>query len=295
MVNKSSNTLSIVDPGSGSEVGVVEVGFAPHEVAVSPDGRTAYVTDYGIGSRPGNTVSVVDLGRRERVRTVDLFQHTRPHGIDVAPDGDLWVTTEGSRHVVRIDPGSGRIEEAVETDQRVTHMVVVAPEIDRVVTANIESGNVTIVDTQEGRVVAHVPTGAGAEGIDLLPGGRRVLVTNREAGTLTEVDVEAGRVTRRLEVGNVPIRVRIRPGGTEALISNAGDDEIAAVDLEAWRVDRRLAVGAVPVGILVTPDDRRAYVANTRDDRITVVDLETWSVAGEVVAGDEPDGMAWVP
>lgn len=294
VVNKSSNTLSIVDPETRSEVAAVEVGYAPHEVAVSRDGRFAYVTDYGVGSRPGNTVSVVDLSRRERVRAIDLWQNPRPHGIDVAPDGTLWVTTEGSRRVLQVDPESGRILKGVQTDQRTTHMVVVAPELDRLATANIGSGTVTIVDTEEGRVVAHVPTGAGAEGIDLHPDGRHVLVTNRDAGTLTEVDLRRGRVTRSLDVGGVPIRVRAWDAGRRALVSNAGGNEIADIDLEAWRVERRLEVGAVPVGILVTPDERWAYVASTRDDRVTVVDLADWSVAGAVVAGDEPDGMAWV-
>ena len=294
VVNKSGNSLSVVDPQMRAEEGRVPTGSAPHEVAVSPSGRTAYVTDYGTGRRPGSTVTVVDLGRLERARTISLDPHSRPHGVSVAPDGTLWVTTEGSRHVLHLDPANGRILEAVETGQEVTHMVVVASESGRVVASSIGSGTVTVIDAADGRVLAHLDTGAGAEGLALHPDGRRVYVTNREAGTLAEVDLEELVVTRTLEVGDFPIRVAVRPGGDEALVSNARDNEIAAVDLEGWQVVRRLPVGAVPVGILVTPDDRTAYVANTQDDRVTVVDLESWEVRGEVVAGDEPDGMAWV-
>lgn len=295
VVNKSSNTVSAIRPRSREEVAVARTGFAPHEVAVSPDRATAYVTDYGTGPRPGSTVSVVDLDSVERTRALSLEPHTRPHGVAVAPDGTLWVTTEGSRHVLQVDPESGEILQAVETGQETTHMVVVAPGRDRVVTSNIGSGTVTVVDAAAGRVLTHLETGAGAEGLDLHPDGRRVYVTNREAGTLAEVDLETNRVTRTLEVGDFPIRVRVRPGGDEVLVSNARGNEVAAVHLGRWEVVRRLEVGSVPVGILVTPDDRTAYVANTQGDRITVVDLGAWEVAGEVVAGDEPDGMAWVP
>lgn len=294
VVNKSSNSLSVMDPDTREEVGAVATGFAPHEVAVSADGATAYVTDYGTGPRPGSTVSVVDLEDFDRSRILSLEPHARPHGVAVAPDGTLWVTTEGSRHVLHLDPVSGELLHEVETEQETTHMVLVAPERERVVTANIGSGTVTVVDAAAGRVITHLETGAGAEGLDLHPDGRRVYVTNREDGTLAEVDLETNRVSRTLEVGDFPIRVRVRPGGEELLVSNARGNEVVAVDVDGWEVVRRLPVGAVPVGILVTPDGGTAFVANTQDDRITVVDLERWEVIGEVVAGEEPDGMAWI-
>ena len=61
VVNKSSNTLSVVDPNSWEEVKSLPTGFAPHEVAVSGDRRFAYVTDYGTGEQPGNTITPVGV------------------------------------------------------------------------------------------------------------------------------------------------------------------------------------------------------------------------------------------
>ena len=55
VVNKSSNSLSIVNPETRETVAEIATGFAPHEVAASPDGRLAYVTDYGTGQQAGNT------------------------------------------------------------------------------------------------------------------------------------------------------------------------------------------------------------------------------------------------
>ena len=80
VVNKSGNTLSVVDPETGVEVRTISTGFAPHEVAASADGRFAYVTDYGTGPEPGSTVTVVDLEAMEVARTISLDPHTRPHG-----------------------------------------------------------------------------------------------------------------------------------------------------------------------------------------------------------------------
>jgi YVTN family beta-propeller protein len=270
VVNKSGNSLSLIDVGTRASLATIATGTAPHEVAVSPDGRWAFVSDYGTGAAPGTTVTMIDVAARAPAGTIPLGKHTRPHGIAAASDGTVWVTTEGSQHVLQLDPQTQSIRQAVRTGQRVTHQVVIVESASRVYTANIGSGTATAVDAASGRVLTHVATGAGAEGIDVAPDGSKVYVTNREAGTLSEVDVATNAVTRELMVGDFPIRVRVRPDGREVLVSNARGNEVVAVDLERWEVVRRLAVGAMPVGILVSPDNRRAFVANTQDDRISV-------------------------
>ncbi len=295
VVNKSGHSLSVLDPSSGREVATVPTGRSPHEVAVSPDGRFAYVTDYGSAEEPGRTITVVDLEEPGVRETLDLSPHSRPHGIQVLDDGTLWVTTEGSRHVLHVDPASGEILREVETGQEVTHMVAVAERAGRVYTADIGSGTVTVVDASTGQVLTHLSTGAGAEGLALSPDGDRLYVTNRSAGTLSEIPVGQASVSRTLEVGDFPIRVAVLPGGDRALVSNARGNEVALVDLDSWTVSRRMAVGAAPVGIQITPDGGIAYVANTGADRISVLDLEDWSLAEPLTAGREPDGMAWVP
>src|SRR5687768_10974342 len=83
VLNKSEATLAIVDPSSGKLIGRVPTGDGPHEVAVSADGRLAFVTNYG-SRAPGNTLSVIDLPARKELRRVDLGTLRQPHGIIVA-------------------------------------------------------------------------------------------------------------------------------------------------------------------------------------------------------------------
>lgn len=47
VLEKEQNTLVIVDPSSLAIVARVPVGNDPHEVAVSDDGKTAYISNYG--------------------------------------------------------------------------------------------------------------------------------------------------------------------------------------------------------------------------------------------------------
>ena len=72
VLNKEDATLHIVDPRSGKRLGSVSTGAGPHEVAVSPDGRLAFTSNYGTGPAPGNTISVVDLTAQKELRRVDV-------------------------------------------------------------------------------------------------------------------------------------------------------------------------------------------------------------------------------
>ena len=47
VLNKEEATLAIVDLASGKVVGRVPTGEGPHEVAVSSDGKLAFVGNYG--------------------------------------------------------------------------------------------------------------------------------------------------------------------------------------------------------------------------------------------------------
>ena len=63
VLNKEDATLVTVDPATGKVAGTVPTGEAPHEVAVSADGRPAFVGNYG-----GADAGQHHLGDRSRRR-----------------------------------------------------------------------------------------------------------------------------------------------------------------------------------------------------------------------------------
>jgi YVTN family beta-propeller protein len=63
--------------------------------------------------------------------------------------------------------------------------VAVTPDRSRAFVANIGSGTVTAVDLRSQKVLGHVRTGKGAEGIAVTPDGKEVWVTNRSADTVS--------------------------------------------------------------------------------------------------------------
>ena len=138
VVRKSEHAVDFVEPGTGARLMSVDVGFTPHEIGVSPDGRRAIVTNYGTTEQPGHTVSLLDLEQPHEIARIDLGRHTRPHGVAwYAPDR-VAVTNEGSRHLLILDPGARRIVAEIPTDQSVSHMVVVTRDGARAFVTNID-------------------------------------------------------------------------------------------------------------------------------------------------------------
>src|SRR5687768_2710205 len=78
VVNKSDDTVSILDAKTGALRSTVRTGRGPHEVEVLADGKTAAVSDYGRAGEPGHTVTLVDVDRGAAVGAVDLGQGPRP-------------------------------------------------------------------------------------------------------------------------------------------------------------------------------------------------------------------------
>jgi DNA-binding beta-propeller fold protein YncE len=188
VVRKSFNALDLIDASSGRRLGTVDVGVAPHEVAVAPDGHRAVVSNYGTPEEPGTTLRIVDIKRGAETARIDLGRHTRPHGVAWFAPTRIAVTTEGSRHLLIVSPDDEHVETAIETGQEMSHMVAVSTDGGHACVANIHSGSLTVIDLPAGRKIADLPTGGGSEGVALTRDGREVWVCARAENRIAIVN-----------------------------------------------------------------------------------------------------------
>ena len=295
VLNKTDSTLAIVEPASGRTVARVPTGPGPHEVAVSSDGRFAFVTNYG-GGTPGNTLSVIDLFARKEVRRVDLGDLRRPHGLTFT-GGKAVFTAESNRALARYDPGTGQVDWRFATDQDGTHMVLASADGRTLFTSNIGSNTISIIEAAGSAWrQTLVGVGPGPEGLDLSPDGRELWTAHTGDGRVTVIDVAARKVTQTFDVGaRRANRLKFTRDGRLVLISDLDGGALLIVDTQTRAVRKRLPLGRMPEGILVRPDGRIAYVAIAADNRIAAIDLQTLEVVQTIAAGGGPDGMAWVP
>jgi YVTN family beta-propeller protein len=296
VLNKEDATLSFIDPATGATTASVPTGAGPHEVEVTADGRTAVVTNYGTTQAPGNSLSVIDIGtRKERVR-VDLADLRRPHGLAAAGQ-HLYFTAEDAKHVGRLDTATGKVDWRFATNQERTHMVVASRDGRVVLTTNMGSSTVSVIENagNAGAKQTLVNVGKAPEGLDLSPDGRQLWTSNADGGSVSIIDIATKALVATFDIGTRRSnRIKFTPDGTLALVSDLTVGELVIVDVKARAVKTRLPIGRGASGILVVPDGSRAYVASASDRKLAVVDLKSLTVTGQVTTGGGPDGMAWV-
>ncbi len=317
VLNKSAASASLIDLATQAEVVKIPLGVGPHEVAVSQDGRTAVVCNYGTQT-PGSSLTVIDLAHEDgakAVRTIDLPGYTRPHGIEYLADGThVAVTCESQQALIVVNIEQGTIAHAIETTQRASHMVKLSPDTTRAYVSNIASGSVSVIDLKENKLLKVIECAPGSEGLDLSPDGKELWVGNRQVHTLTIIDTDKLEVIASLESERFPIRLKFTPDGKHVLVSNAQSGDVAIFDAKERTEIRRIEMkatpveekdgrmfqdqfgnGPIPIGLLISADGSRAYVANTNADIITIIDLKTHEIVGRLVTGKEPDGLGWTP
>jgi DNA-binding beta-propeller fold protein YncE len=310
VVTKQSHALAIVDGATLQVLARVPVGEDPHEVTVGPDGRTAYVSNYGEGTL--HTLAVVDLVARKPMSSIDVTPMRGPHGF-VVRDGKLWFTAEGSKALALFNFGTRQIDAVLGTGQDRTHMMWLSRDGARILAANAGSGTLSIFDRVEIKPVMApgapappaaystlgwrhtvVPVGMGAEGFDISPDEREAWVGNKD-GTISIIDLQTERVAATL-AADVPLanRLKFTPDGRFVLVTMKAGKDLAVFDAHTREAVKRIPIeqrGAS--GILVQPDGKRAFIACPRDHYVAVVDLVGLAFAGKIDAGLEPDGLTW--
>lgn len=292
VLNKADATLAIVDPQTGKVTGRVPTGDGPHEVVVSADGRTAFVTNYGART-PGNSLSVIDLVAQKEKR-FDASPMVRPHGIAMS-QGKLWFTAEGSKLIARYDPAAHKVDAMLGTGQNSTHMVEVSADGNEIYTANISSGTISIFTNPPAWNQTVVAVGKGPEGFDLSRDGSELWCANSQDGSVSVINLKTRQVTATIDVATKRSnRLKLTLDGKLALISDLAGNELVVLDVASRKVTKRLAIGKTPEGILIDPNGTRAFIALAGDNAIAVLDLKTLTVTGRFETGGAPDGMAWV-
>ncbi len=253
VLEKNGTQLDLIDPVSLKIVAKVPAGQDPHEVIASADGKLAYISNYGGAQSSLHMISVVDLMAQRSLPPIDLGALHGAHGLDFT-GGELYFTAETNKVIGRYNPSTKEIDWILGTGQDRTHMVWVAPSLDKIVTSNVSSATISIIElvsqpnmgfrpppgatpppgapqngpppgrgNQKAWEVTNIPVGRGSEGFDVSPDGKEIWTGNAQDGTASIIDFATKKA-----IQTVPIsvkganRLKFTPDGKLVLISGLG-------------------------------------------------------------------------
>ena len=261
--------VDVTNPYSPSVYGSVNVGFNAEDIALTPNGAYAIVTDGG--TTP--LVAVVDVAAISLIQNLDITPR-QAHATDVSPDGTVLVADYNNNqiHVLSMNLSTGLLTDlstAISVSPGPLN-VTIGPDGQTVLVANVNSNSIDVLQiTAPGSVTltGSVPNILNAQSIAFEKNGNRAFVV--QIGTSPD-ELAVLSVT---SPGNV-----IDTGNRISLISDAVGG-LFGVDV-----------------IDVSADGNWAYVGNATNglinNDVAVVDLNSYTLAPNLTAGNYPTGIA---
>jgi DNA-binding beta-propeller fold protein YncE len=305
--NMNDNTATLVAAATGRTIATLPTGAGPHEVAVSHDGRTALVSNYGVRGKPGNSITVIDVPEARVERTLDLGPIRRPHGIKFFPGDTLAaVTSETRAAVMVIDVRTGRVTNTLPSHGRATHMIGLSDRGDRLVASNIADGTISVIDPRDSGAVRVISVAAQPEGVAISPDGRTAWTGSNRDHVVLVVDIDRAQPVDTLRDFGLAYRMAVSPDGRTVVITDPVKAQVRIVDATSHHErflidvprDSVLATAEVPgspspEGVAISPDSRWAFVTLQGRNRVATIDLERGTIVSLAAIGTWSDGVGY--
>jgi DNA-binding beta-propeller fold protein YncE len=306
MVDKMGSRVLFFDPNTDRELAELrpseEPGMRPHELALSPDGRTGYVSVYGAGvfgdnPRPGHTIAIIDLASRSLVGSIDVAPYRAPHGMQLDTAGKLYVACDADHKVLVIDPAAHRIESVIDVGEA-GHWIALAPGRGKLyVSAHGTSPFISVVDLRVRRLVGKIPIGHGTMGIVVSPDGDTLLAADAAEPYLhvisTQSDRELGRV-RVQDAQGAPYKVFYSPNGRYVLTCMP-TGQVNIFQAATLQAPQRVlhSAGTAQMGFAFSADGATALTGNHGEGTVSRIDLASGTLVNTFPAGKGVETLAY--
>ena len=308
VVNKLALTVGFYDPITGEQQALFSLPPRPHEIAISTDRRTAYVSIYGDGiyaanPHPGHQVAVVDLAGRRPTGFLSTGDVPAPHGMALAPDGALWVSSDMGQAVLVMDPRTGERLAVVPTGTTGSHWLAMTPDGRKVYASNRAGAGIPVIDVTTRKPLGRVAVPHAVTGLSVSPDGSRLYAADDQDAALLVIDTATDKLIDTVPLAGLPRvsadvdrerRVRVTPDGRNVFVSDSLSGVVIAAETADLRRQRLLVVEKGPMGFAFSSDSRTAWVANHDAGSVTIVDVASLRALRDFRTGEGPETMELV-
>lgn len=260
--------VTIHDARTLARVGRIDVPGIVVESAISPDGRTLYLSNFR-----RNSVQFVDVGSRQVTREIHVGSH--PKILVLSRDGRrLFAANWNGRSVSEVDTATGRVTRTLAVGEHPRGMALTRS--GRLYVANFSDHTIDVFDgpalDQHHRIrrVCRIP-----RHLALSPDDRTLYISCFSESSLAAMDTVSERITHRVSVGRSPKANDVLPGGRYVVTADYGGSGATLVDTRDWTA-QRIDIPAMDhaSGVVAARRGLRFYVTGWYDGHLFSVGLE---------------------
>ena len=277
---------------SGERVAEVRVGRTPHEVAVSRDGRHAFVSNNGVlwmdyEGPGGNTLAIIDIAGQRLEATLPLGKFHRPHGISLDPRSTrAFVTAENPDRLVLVDLDARAVIADFDNGGVDPHMVTFDRDGRWGYVSNTASGTVGAVHAVTGELRL-IDVGKGPQGSLLSRDGKLLWVTCRDEGRIDIIDTATKTLAGSIATGEGVNRLAATPDESLLVYSLQYGKAVGIADIARREELAQVPLGGAPLSISLSRDGRYAFAGVQDNDQIWIVSVPERKVVQVI---DTPPG-----
>lgn len=268
---------------------VAATGSMPKGVSLSPDGKRAFVTNFGQSN--GHNIDIYDAETLAHLDGIDVPGNVVESVL--APDGLTIYASNFIRNSVQlIDVKSKKVTKEITTGLH-PKILVLSPDGKQLFAANWSGDSVTQIDIAKGAVVRTLTAGKNPRGMAMTKNGT-LYAANFNGASIDVFSGTAFDSRHRFEACPIPRHLALSPDERLLYVSCYHDSMLHAVDLSTEKVVHTLHVGSSPKTIEVSNDGRYVWSADygKETNSVSIVDTDDWTARVFAVPGmDHGSGL----
>jgi YVTN family beta-propeller protein len=282
VANSSANTITVIRTSDQMVIKTLEVGNAPHGIAVSPLGNNVYVTNEADG-----TVSVIKTSDHTISDTVKVGNS--PRGIAVDPDDAYVYVTNYADNTVSVittyDDDENEVTAVISVGNG-PYGIEAGVDGAYIYVTNSTDHSLSIIRTDDHTVMDTL--GISPSGVVASPDGRYLYVSNSDSNTVSVIYAEDNdddddliikdhTLDAIIPVGNNPTGIATTGEGAYVFVANSADDTVSVIRTSDNRVIHTLSVTENPYGVAAPANGRFVYVLGT-NETISMIHTDDFTV-----------------
>ncbi len=274
------NAVAVVDTGTNKLLTTIPVPAGPHGLAVTPDGKTVYVSSDG-----DSKVSIIDTATDKVTSSIEVGK--TPHGLALSQDGKLLLVAGfGTDSVLFVDTATNKVTGTVSVPK--PHNLAISPDGKTAYVASQLAGalELAILNLTDKTMTGMVKLDKTPRALNFSHDGKHLYFTLLDVPALQVLDVATNAVTTQIAVGASPHH----PFLTEeyGFVVSQTTNELTIFDPTANTVKGTVTVGKNPHWIATSADGDTVYVTNEASNDVSVVNVDTQKVIATIPVGQAP-------
>jgi YVTN family beta-propeller protein len=314
-----SNSVSVVDTKTNGLAATVQVGGQPIAIAVSPNGKFAYVangevcanvsTTSGVASclYENGSVSIINTATNNITQRIPA---DAPSSITFTPNSTYaYITNAQNDTVSVVDVGASRIVNVVGVGSSPIESII-TPDGKYLYVLNVYSGTISVIRTKDNSLITTILLPSNNSfafesygPMAISQDGKTLFDLNAYSETAYIIDTATNKITKTIPLNftaGIPTGVAVAPNDQFIYILDEENSSISIINTTTYGI-RTLSLGERGCGnvylynpIVVSPKSKEIYTVNNCGSSINVVNASTDNIT-TIPVGYEPSSIQTSP